>query len=257
LKWRHLSGKSEPPLANRTLVNGLRLLERIAAECRAFSVAELSEALELPKSHVHRLLRTLVQAGYVMQSADTRKYRSDYRLLALAGPFAGAIPLRVYGGPVLRMLAESTRSDAFLAVLHLEAPLIIMNDYYRGRISAHTLAWMRLSRHASAFGKLFLAIKRLPVEAVELQRFTPATITTLRDLNAELALIRQRGYAVNRRENGEIFSFAAPVRSSMGELLGAIGLAVAPALLERQGEEYFINHLLESARTLSAQPLEP
>lgn len=245
------------PVANHTLTNGLRVLERIAAECRAFSVAELSEALALPKSHVHRLLRTLLEAGYVTQSADTRKYRSDFRLLALAGPFAEAMPLRVQGGPVLRALAESTRSDAYLGVLHRGAPLVIMGDRYLGRTPAHTVAWMHLSRHASAFGKLFLALKRLPVAALELQPITAATITTLRELNTELAMIRRQGYAVNRRENGDIFSFAAPVKPPAGELLGAVGLAVSPALVECHGEDYFVHRVVESARTLSGLPLEP
>ena len=240
------------PAANHTLVNGLRVLEAVSAECREFSVAELSVGLGLPKSHVHRLLRTLVESGYVAQSADTHKYRSDFRLLALAGPMAEAMPLRVQGGPVLRALAQVTRSDAYLAVLHAGAPLIVMSDCYRGRASAHALGvGMRLSRHASAFGKLFLAVKRLPVKAEELKRLTPATITTVRGLNEELAAIRRQGFSVNRAENGAIFSFAAPVQAVTGELLGAVGLAVEPALAARMGEEALVTRVVEAAAALS------
>lgn len=249
---------STGPVSNHTLINGLRVLETIAGECRAFSIAELSEALALPKSHIHRLLRTLLEAGYVSQSADTRKYRSDYRLLALAGPFAEVIPLRVQGWPVLRALAEATESNAYLAVVHREAPLLIMSENHHTRLPTHRVEWMHLSRHASAFGKLFLALKRLPIAAAELKRITPATITTLHELNSELATIRRQGYSVNRRENGDGFSFAAPVHLSTGELVGAVGLAVAPALVDHHGEDHFTQRLLESARVLSAAlPPEP
>lgn len=245
------------PAANHTLVNGLRLLEVIAAGAGEFSVSELSKKMELPKSHAHRLLRTLLEAGYVAQSADTHKYRSDYRLLALAGPFAEQLPLRVHGGPVLRALSEAAQSSSYLAVLHQGAPLIIMGDRYRGVRPPHALGLgERLARHATAFGKLFLALKRLPVEAGELRRFTPCTITTLRELRAELAVIRRQGYSVNRRENSSgLYSFAAPVADATGVLAGAIGVAVPDVAVSRRGEEHFIGLVLKAAAELSGRAL--
>lgn len=245
------------PAANHTLVNGLRLLELIAAGPADFSVSELSKTLGLPKSHAHRLLRTLLDAGYVTQSADTRKYRSDFRLLALAGPFAERLPLRVHGGPVLRELSEAAQCSSYLAVLHQGAPLVVMSDLYRGVQPPHALGvGIRLERHASAFGKLFLALKRLPFEAAELRRFTPNTLTTVRELRAELAVIRRQGYSVNRCENSEaVFSFAAPVYNSTAVLAGAVGLAVPLALVNRRGEEPFIALVLKAAATLSEKPL--
>jgi IclR family transcriptional regulator, KDG regulon repressor len=246
------------PAPNHTLTNGLRVLECIARTHRDFSVSELAAELGLPRSHVHRLLRTLVDAGYLAQSVDTRKYRSDFHVLALAGPFAENLPLRIHGGPVLRTLSGNARSSSYLAVPHLDGPLIIMSDFYRGKKAAHHLGLGdRLVRHASAFGKLFLALKRLPVEAAELTRITPYTITTLRGLREELAVIRRQGYSVNRRENSESqFSFAAPVFGPTGDLLGGIGIAVAADLVVERGEEPFIRLVVDAAEALSARPLD-
>lgn len=252
-----MSESAAKPLLNHTLVNGLRALEHVARTHRGFSVSELAEALALPKSHVHRLLRTLVEAGYLTQSADTRKYRSDFHVLALAGPFAENLPLRVEGGPVLRALSGAARSSAYLAVPHQGAPLIIMSDLYRGKKAMHHLGLGdRLPRHASAFGKLFLALKRLPVEAGELRRLTPYTITTLRGLREELETIRRQGYSVNRRENNEAqYSFAAPVRGAAGELLGGVGVATPRALVEARGEDAFIQLVVQAAEKLSERAL--
>lgn len=249
-----MATRPRPTALNHTLTNGLRVLECVARTHREFSVSELSGALGLPKSHVHRLLRTLVDAGYVAQSPDTRKYRSDYHVLALAGPFADNLPLRAHGGPVLRALSGSARGSSYLAVLHQDAPLLIMSDLYRGKKAAHSLGLgSRLPRHASAFGKLFLALKRLPIEAAELKRLTPYTITTLRDLREELETIRRQGYSVNRRENSEDrFSFAAPAYGATGELLGGVGVAVTPDLVAARGEEAFIRLVVDAAKTLSA-----
>jgi IclR family KDG regulon transcriptional repressor len=245
---------SKAPVANHTLMNGLRVLEYVSARYREVSVSELAEALDLPKSHVHRLLRSLVTAGYVTQSPDTRKYCADYRLLALAGPFAESLPLRRVAGPALRDLAETTQASCYIGVLHKGAPLVIMAEHptTSGR-PAQSVPWSVLSRHASAFGKLFLALKNLPVEEAELKRITPLTIRTLRVLKAELAAIRKQGYAVNRRENGESYSFAAPIRGQISGLLGAVGLALPVEPVERRGEGFFIRQVLDAARVISAQ----
>lgn len=240
---------------NHTLTNGLRVLERVARTHRDFSISELAADLTLPRSHVHRLVRTLVEAGYLAQDADTRKYRSDYHVLALAGPFAENLPLRVRGGPVLRKLSDDARASSYLAVLHQGVPLVVMSDLYRGKPAAHTLGLgTRLPRHASAFGKLFSALKRLPVEASELKRFTSATITTLRELRTELETIRRQGYSVNRLENNDAqYSFAAPVRGATDELLGAVGAAVPVKQVEARGEEHFIRLVVHAAKSLSGR----
>ena len=56
---------------------------------------------------------------------------------------------------------------------------------------------------------------------------------------------------MNRQENGSFFSFAAPVKMPTGELAGAIGLAVEPALALKQGVNLFVERIVESARALS------
>lgn len=245
---------SSPSAPNHTLVNGLRVLERLASVTEGCSVSALAAELGLPKSHAHRLLRTLLDAGYVAQSADTHEYRSDYRLLALAGPFAEGMLLRVQGGPVLRALSEATHGGAYLAVVHRGEPLIVMSDLYRGQSSPHALGLgQRLSRHASAFGKLFLALNRLAYRDDELTRFTAATITSRHALDEELVEIRRRDYSINRRENGPVHSFAAPIRAATGELLGAIGIALDPSLVVRRGEASCIEVLLRASGQLESR----
>jgi Transcriptional regulator len=243
---------------NNTLRNGLRVLERIAGTHRDFAVSELAAALELPRSHVHRLLRTLVEAGYVLQSRDTRKYRSDHRILALAGPFADNHPLRIHGGPVLRSLSGAARAAAYLAVCHQGAPLIVMSDYFGGaKKPSHLGLGERLPRHASAFGKLFLALQRLDIPASELERRTPFTITTLRELREETEKIRRQGYSVSRGENTEAFySFAAPVHGRAGELLGAIGLARKASAVDPREEKRLVGLVLKAADSLALRLVE-
>ena len=50
---------------------------------QAVGVTALARALGTTKSRIYRHLRTLVQQGYIVQSADTERYRIGSRLLTL------------------------------------------------------------------------------------------------------------------------------------------------------------------------------
>ncbi|MGJ3242296.1 MAG: IclR family transcriptional regulator [Opitutales bacterium] len=113
--------------ANRTLGNGLRLLEAMATQPGPFGVRTLAQTLAVPDSHAHRLLQTLVEAGYVEQTVG-RKYRLTFRIFSLTAALADAHPYRRAGAPILRRLAEETGGGAVLTVWDSGQPLVILAD---------------------------------------------------------------------------------------------------------------------------------
>lgn len=244
-------------VANQTLANGLKLLEHLASEYREFSVAELAETFGRPRSHIHRLLQTLVESGLVHRSEDTRKYLVGFRLLALAGAIADQMPLRRHGRPVLHSLSESARHSSYLIVPDGDSPMVILTHFYRGKQRSGSLGLgQRLVTHASASGKLFMAYGRMPVAEEPLRQITGRTITTASALRSELKRIRMNGYSVNRAENNEsLYSFAAPVFSQFKEVMAAVGLAAPRRLVEERGEAEFIQYAVDAAETLSNRNL--
>ena len=51
---------------------------------------ELSTALDLHKSTVHRLLMSLIYMGYAKQDEATQKYMLSYKVVNMAGKIPGA-----------------------------------------------------------------------------------------------------------------------------------------------------------------------
>jgi IclR family transcriptional regulator, acetate operon repressor len=83
----------------------------------------------------------------------------------------------------------------------------------------------RVPMHCSALGKVFLAGgAQLP--GGRLARLTPLTITRREDLDRELALVRERGWAVTESElEPGLTAIAAPIHGVRGNVVAAISVS--------------------------------
>ncbi|MGH7145317.1 MAG: IclR family transcriptional regulator [Planctomycetota bacterium] len=246
-------------MPNNTLKNGFRLLETMARQPRPWSVAELAAHLALPRSHVHRLLTTLVELGYLTRprgsqaARGARRYQVDVKLFELAGALAAEQPLRRMSGAVLRRLADQTRGSAYLIVWHDEAPLILAADHFGGRRTGEAFdVGKRLDRYTTASGRLFLALRMTPGDLETLlvggtRGELPAKIDAER-LRGDLATIRATSFA----EILNPAAWALPVYDRDEQLIAAIGLVVSVERRAAEGAGPFIRAAAEAARQLSA-----
>ena len=196
----------------------LDVLETLAASPRQWTLVDLARALDIPKSSLHGILRTMVRRGWVAADPTGTRFRLGLRALQV-----GASYLDGDDAVSLASAALDELSRLFGETVHLgrlDGPQII---YLAKRESVHPLRLYsaigrRLPAHATALGKALLAA--LPDATVAatlhlpLARLTPHTITDPAALRAELAAIREVGYAVDREENSEgitCFAMAVPL----------------------------------------------
>src|SRR5688500_13391592 len=88
----------------RTLERGLAVLELLGAVEDGCAVSEVAQRLSLPMGTTHRLLQTLMGAGYVEQDPRTRRYQLGLKILELRGATVGALRLAAEARPLLRDL---------------------------------------------------------------------------------------------------------------------------------------------------------
>jgi DNA-binding IclR family transcriptional regulator len=69
---RRAASKNKYPV--KSLVKALRILDVLAERPAGFGITELSEALHIGKSTVHRLLATLKEEGYVVTHPEGSRY---------------------------------------------------------------------------------------------------------------------------------------------------------------------------------------
>ena len=214
----------------QSLVRALTLLEHLSLREHGATLTDAAQAAGLAASTAHRLLKSLEQMGFVSQDEERGLWFVGVKAFTVGSAFVRARDVVAIARPFMRELMEESQETVNLAVLDQGEPVYLTQIECRQMIRAHALPGARPPAHCSGVGKALLAtLPEARVAAIVqrrgLPRFTEKTITTLPALNAELARIRERGWAADDEENSLGMRCAASVlRDEHGEAIAAISL---------------------------------
>jgi DNA-binding IclR family transcriptional regulator len=186
----------------------LAVLVELARYPAGVGLDELARVVASPKPTVHRALASLVKAGLATKEGVGRYVLGD-EFLRMAFAHHEARPDHVRVLPALRSLAEGLGETAHYAVLDGDEVVYRAKvDPPAGAVRLTSTIGGRNPAYRTGVGKLLLA-RRLPddgavrrwLDGRELVARTPHTIVDPDALVAELARIREQGYAVDDQEN--------------------------------------------------------
>ena len=187
----------------QSLGRAFDVLELMAAADGEIALSRLAEESGLPGPTIHRIVRTLVARGYVLQ-LPSRRYMLGPRLIGLGA--AARASVEAWASPPLHTLAEETGETANLAMLDLDRVVYVAQvPSTRHTMRMFTEVGRRVSAHCTGVGKALLAqlpdddVRRLMTVA-GMPALTTHTITDAGRMLEELAQIRERGYAVDDGE---------------------------------------------------------
>jgi IclR family acetate operon transcriptional repressor len=207
-------GNRPPGDGVQSVHRALELVEIVAAHGGHLAIGEIADACDIPLPTVHRLLRTLVDRGY-MRQLPNRRYALGFRLVPLgatAASMVGADTDRVLAG-----LVDALGETANLAILAGDQAEYVAQVPSRHSMRMFTVVGRRVELHCTGVGKALLAQLeddrvRGVVLRVGLNRHTAHTHVTEAALLADLAGIRARGYALDEQEQEDgVRCVAVPV----------------------------------------------
>ena len=202
----------------------------ILARQREAGVTEIAAELGVHKSTAFRIVVVLESHGLVEQTAGRGKYRLGLGLVRLAGAAAAQLDLAQESRAACEQLATTAGETVSVAILD-DGHAISISEI-RGEASVASQSWIgrRTPLHATSTGKALLAFRsaaeRAAILVTPLERFTPRTIVDPDALEAELARVREAGWACTTEElEVGLNAVAAPVRGDTGTVVAAVSVA--------------------------------
>ncbi len=210
------------PLA--TVERAVSVLHALAGSTGDVGNNEIARRTGINASTVSRLLATLAQDELVTRVPDTGRFRLGPRLVELGNAALARVDMRQICRPHLVALTQATGETATLSVPYEEGTITV--DFVQSPSSVRSVAQVGRPSiaHATATGKVFLTYAGA-MPTGPLPSYTRRTITDPATLTAEVAKIRERGWAqaVGEREE-DLNAIAAPVRGADGTLTAVLGL---------------------------------
>ena len=234
------TAKSSDPLMVQSVAKAFRVLEAFDSGHTRLTLSEISQVTSFDLSAVQRFCHTLHKLGYLDKDPVTRQFSLSLKVLDLAYHFKHTSRLVGAATPVLQHLSRETEETVNLTVLYGVEVVYLSRIQSRHVLHAGVTSGTRLPAYCSSSGRAILS--QLPVEEVrsvieasDLRKHTPHTVTDPEKLLAIIEEVRQQGYASGFEELylGDA-SIAAPIRGPGGAVLGAISIATTLARFSRE-----------------------
>ncbi|WP_090423117.1 IclR family transcriptional regulator [Mycobacterium europaeum] len=238
--------------------NALKLL-LLLGERPEIRLSEATRYLGVASSTAHRLLAMLAYRGFVRQDPVSKAYLPGPSLTGVAFAIFGRVDIQRTAMPIMRRLSEQLRETVHVGMLDGAGVRFVAAVEGPAAVRVASRLGRTLPAHCTSTGKVMLAQlpepelrQLLPHERLE--RITPSSIGTRTELEAELAAIRERGYAINREESEEgVASVAVPIPTRAPGLRLALNAAAPQNRLDSSGYGAVAAALVKAAKDIGDQ----
>lgn len=247
---------------NGILERTLAILELLARHGEGLELAAVSNALGIPKSAVHRLLASLIQAGYVRQAKGHGQYLLTTKLVSIGLSYLSQSGIVDVAQPLLNQLAERSGELVRLSVVDGERLTWVaraqgarqglrydpdMGSDARLSCSSSGWAWLSTLPEDEALALLVKQGLGQPVD------YGPQAPTSLQAVMHEIATTRAQGYSVTvDTYTLGLSALSAPVRWAAQPAFGVVTIAGPSVRLDAARMAELAPELLACAQQLAA-----
>jgi len=234
----------------------LQLLHVLAESEAELGISEIARLMKIPKATAYRMAGALEEHGFVRKNPVTMRYGLGLVLWELGRRAVLRLDLRPVAQSYLKSLSDQVGETSLFVICDSGSIIYLEKAESAQPIQVNQEALGLSPFHASAAGKLFLAyspdLQQRLWRQGPLASYTPHTVTEKAALEAEFALIRERGWAASQREwRQEMSSVAVPVWKGDKELAGTIVVSALAERLEGDRIEAVLQRTLAAGQQMS------
>jgi len=210
-----------------SLVRGIRVLECFGQQKNhRYTLSELARILNMPKSSIYRVLKTLSQMDYLRYEEHSKHYYLGVRVLSLGFALLEGMELREIARPYMEKISHECNKTINLAVLDRDEMVYVERISVRSIRTYNISVGTRMPPWNSAIGKAVVAHLEAPiiVQMIKKAKKDGLFKENERKFMKLLADVRENGFAEsNQGQRPGILAIAVPIFSSKG-VAGAINL---------------------------------
>lgn len=243
-----------PPVKSADRV--LRVLEHLAEQQEPATLADLARHLDIPKSSLHALLRTMHRRGW-LEEVGSDQYGLGVRALLVGTTYVDADDVVTLSSDTMDWLADALGETIHLG--RLDRTDIV---YLAKRESSHPLRLFsaigrRLPAYTTSLGKSLLA-ERLEGDyrshlPRRLTALTPNTHTSRESLLADLQATSERGHARDNEENMVGLVCLGVALPTADPPQDALSCSIPVTRLSPEVERRIVDHLHEARNRIAAR----
>lgn len=238
------------------------ILEFVAGQLKAVTVADIGKSLDLPLPTAHRLVGNLEARGLIQRAPGTKRYVVGNALVLLAGKTIGSAFRTARRHAVLQSVAAEIGEQCEIGIVRNN--LVAYVDSVRAT-APQALQFdpgNSAPLYCTSTGKIYLSL--LPAKAREklvrsfrMEQHTDRTITDPIELLAVLEKTRADGWARTNEEFVKgVVGCAVPILAPDGTLIACLGVSVPAARVSFDALERFRVPLTRAANLLSETILQ-
>lgn len=231
---------------NKSLTKGLHVLKEIMISSKPLTANILCQRLDIDKSTMSRLITTLINEEFIEYKENSKEIiLSDLLKKIVQKDDRQKIVEKTKA--LLDEIFYLTNECAYIGILDNNSVLYLNQvDKSKRVLKTRDSIGLHAPLHTNGFGKIFLAFsKNIDFENLELKKFTSNTITSKTKLLKEIALVKERGYAIGSEEHEfGLKSLAVPYFNKQNKFVGAVGISglsvrLPEETLHKFGQEIF------------------
>jgi len=195
----------------------LMILQALAEQGAAMSIAELSQTLTMPKQTIHRVVTELERLGALTRDISTDRFTFGPFMRNLATDVLHAPMLSHLTHPLLLELVGQVNETCNIGILTGTDVTYIDRQECAWPLRVQLQPGSKVPVHCTAIGKLLLAYlkgddRQRLLQSLSLTGFTTNTITDPTVLNEHLQQVRTQGYSLNNEEDCPgLIALAVPI----------------------------------------------
>lgn len=213
----------------QSLERGLSVLSAFDAEHPELTLSDVARLTGLDRAATRRFLYTFVDLGYMR--LDGRLFSLRPKLLDLGFAYLSSLRLPEIAVPHLRVLSDEVHESSYVSIQEDNENVCVAHVPVRRIWTATITVGTRLPLLATGSGRVLLSgyddkTVRAFLAAHPVPQITPFTKRDPKQLMADIALVRERGWAFVDQELEEgLRVVAAPIHDPKGDIVAAVSVS--------------------------------